>query len=73
MSRATSNQQYAGSRTEGTRNISTKVRRIISFAQIFFFTLSYMSSWEAIASHAAVLLLEAEPKLIVDSNIAYFF
>ena len=39
---------YTGDRTEGTKNVETRVRRLFSFAQIFFFALSYMSSWEAV-------------------------
>jgi len=39
---------YAGKRTNETRNEATRVRRLFSFAQIFFFALSYMSSWEAV-------------------------
>ncbi|OAL23813.1 hypothetical protein AYO22_06132 [Fonsecaea multimorphosa] len=54
--------QYRGQRTEGTRNTSTRVRRIFSFAQIFFFALSYMSSWEAIASNIAYFFWNGGPR-----------
>lgn len=39
---------YTGKRTTGTMDKATRVRRLFSFAQIFFFELSYMSSWEAV-------------------------
>lgn len=42
---------YTGVRTVGTKNTATRVRRLFSFAQIFFFALSYMSSWEAVSLH----------------------
>ncbi|KIX04956.1 uncharacterized protein Z518_05828 [Rhinocladiella mackenziei CBS 650.93] len=53
---------YTGQRTEGTRNTATRVRRIFSFAQIFFFALSYMSSWEAIASNIAFIFWNGGPR-----------
>jgi choline transport protein len=43
---------YTGDRTNGTKNTATRVRRLFSFAQIFFFALSYMSSWEAVCVSA---------------------
>lgn len=42
---------YVGIRTDGTVQKTTRLRRLFSFAQIFFFALGYMSSWEA-ASHS---------------------
>ena len=39
---------YVGTRTNETTGKATRVRRVFSFAQIFFFALSYMSSWEAV-------------------------
>jgi hypothetical protein len=46
---------YIGDRTEGTRNAATRVRRLFNFAQIFFFELSYMSSWEAVSDHVLLV------------------
>lgn len=40
---------YAGPRTDGTVNKATRLRRLFSFAQIFFLALGYMSSWEAVS------------------------
>lgn len=41
---------YDGDRTDGTVNKATRLRRLFGFAQIFFFALGYMSSWEAVSS-----------------------
>ncbi|KAL6248924.1 hypothetical protein RBB50_003987 [Rhinocladiella similis] len=60
---------YAGPRTEGTRDRSTRVRRIFSFAQIFFFSLSYMSSWEAVASNIAFFFWNGGPRAL---SFGYF-
>ena len=40
---------YPGHRTDGTKDTQTRVRRLFNFTQIFFFALTFMSSWETMA------------------------
>ena len=55
---------YAGRRTDGTRNEATRVRRLFSFAQIFFFALTFMSSWETMALNLSAVLYNGGPQTL---------
>jgi choline transport protein len=47
-------------------------QRLFSFAQIFFFALTYMSSWEAIASNIAYFFWNGGPRAIVWGYLIVF-
>ena len=55
---------YPGRRTDGTRNEATRVRRLFSFAQIFFFALTFMSSWETMALNLSAVLYNGGPQTL---------
>ncbi|KAK6430490.1 hypothetical protein LTR95_013356 [Oleoguttula sp. CCFEE 5521] len=55
---------YPGQRTEQTRDTRTRVRRVFSFAQIFFFALTYMSSWETMALNLQATLNNGGPRAL---------
>ena len=55
---------YPGRRTDGTRNEATRVRRLFSFVQIFFFALTFMSSWETMALNLSAVLYNGGPQTL---------
>ncbi|KAF2718476.1 amino acid permease [Polychaeton citri CBS 116435] len=55
---------YPGQRTEGTRDERTRVKRVFSFAQIFFFALTFMSSWETMALNLQSTLYNGGPRAL---------
>ncbi|KAF2740496.1 choline transport protein [Polyplosphaeria fusca] len=56
---------HDGPRTEGTQNVASRVRRLFSSAQIFFFALNFMSSWEALGTNIAVAFWNGGPRAVV--------
>ncbi|KAK5683672.1 hypothetical protein LTS10_005206 [Elasticomyces elasticus] len=55
---------YPGQRTTGTRDERTRVKRVFSFAQIFFFALTFMSSWETMATNLQATLYNGGPQAL---------
>ena len=55
---------YPGRRTDGTRNEAIRVRRLFSFAQIFFFALTFMSSWETMLLNLSAVLYNGGPQTL---------
>ncbi|RMZ86274.1 hypothetical protein DV736_g6499, partial [Chaetothyriales sp. CBS 134916] len=51
---------YPGERTDGTRN--TRTRRLFNPAQIWFFALTFMSSWETMALNVQAVLYNGGPQ-----------
>jgi hypothetical protein len=44
--------------------LTTSAQRVFSFAQIFFFALTYMSSWETMALNLQATLLNGGPRAL---------
>ncbi|KAK5746950.1 hypothetical protein LTR17_000581 [Elasticomyces elasticus] len=55
---------YPGQRTTGTRDERTRVKSVFSFAQIFFFALTFMSSWETMATNLQATLYNGGPQAL---------
>ncbi|KAK3716360.1 hypothetical protein LTR37_006510 [Vermiconidia calcicola] len=55
---------YPGQRTEGTKNTQTRVRRLFSFTQIFFFALTFMSSWETMCTNLGAVFTNGGPQAL---------
>ncbi|KAK3699702.1 hypothetical protein LTR37_016307 [Vermiconidia calcicola] len=49
----------------GAKDSQTGVRRIFSFTQMYFFALSYMSSWEAMATNIGLVFYNGGPRALV--------
>ncbi|KAF2217704.1 hypothetical protein CERZMDRAFT_63866 [Cercospora zeae-maydis SCOH1-5] len=51
--------------THNSGSTQTRVRRIFSFTQLYFFALSYMQSWEAITTNVGLAFYNGGPRALV--------